>query len=153
LHSAVNRLREALGDSADNPRFIETLPRRGYRFIAPVTVVTPAQPAAPREAGARPETASANPASVAAPPVPVEVAPTAVPTTEPRAKPVGRAAIYGFALALVVAVIAVVAGLTLWRSRPAAGSGGKMTIAVLPFENLSGDPQQDYFSDGFTEEM
>src|SRR5690349_25100198 len=39
LHSAVNRLRDALGDSAENPRFIETLPRRGYRFIAPVTVV------------------------------------------------------------------------------------------------------------------
>ena len=39
LHSAVNRLREALGDSAENPRFIETLPRRGYRFIAPVTQV------------------------------------------------------------------------------------------------------------------
>src|SRR4051812_9460145 len=36
LNSAVNRLREALGDSADNPRFIETLPKKGYRFIAPV---------------------------------------------------------------------------------------------------------------------
>src|SRR5438874_10354976 len=37
LNTAVNKLREALGDSADSPRFIETLPRRGYRFIAPVT--------------------------------------------------------------------------------------------------------------------
>ena len=37
LNTAINRLREALGDSADSPRFIETLPRRGYRFIAPVT--------------------------------------------------------------------------------------------------------------------
>src|SRR5262245_52874074 len=36
LNTAINKLREALGDSADNPRFIETLPRRGYRFIAPV---------------------------------------------------------------------------------------------------------------------
>src|SRR5215472_16098151 len=36
VNTAINRLREALGDSADNPRFIETLPRRGYRFIAPV---------------------------------------------------------------------------------------------------------------------
>src|SRR5688572_11188436 len=45
LHSAVNRLRDALGDSADNPRFIETLPRKGYRFIAPVTVVTSDLPA------------------------------------------------------------------------------------------------------------
>ena len=39
LHSAVNRLRDALGDSAENPRFVETLPRRGYRLIAPVTLV------------------------------------------------------------------------------------------------------------------
>src|SRR5438046_9399677 len=39
LNTAINKLREALGDSADNPRFIETLPRRGYRFIAPVTGV------------------------------------------------------------------------------------------------------------------
>src|ERR1700746_1311916 len=36
LNTAINKLREALGDSADNPPFIETLPRRGYRFIAPV---------------------------------------------------------------------------------------------------------------------
>src|ERR1700746_444303 len=39
LNTAINKLREALGDSADNPRFIETVPRRGYRFIAPVTGV------------------------------------------------------------------------------------------------------------------
>src|SRR5215469_12270944 len=39
LNTAINKLREALGDSADNPRFIETLPRRGYRFIAPVSSV------------------------------------------------------------------------------------------------------------------
>src|SRR5829696_7097307 len=39
LNSAINRLREALGDSAENPRFVETLPKRGYRFIAPIEVV------------------------------------------------------------------------------------------------------------------
>lgn len=42
LGTAINKLREALGDSAENPRFIETLARRGYRFLAPVTVATPA---------------------------------------------------------------------------------------------------------------
>src|SRR5262245_38301189 len=46
LNSAMNRLREALGDSAENPRFIETLPKRGYRFIAPIEVVS--RPAANR---------------------------------------------------------------------------------------------------------
>jgi DNA-binding winged helix-turn-helix (wHTH) protein len=46
LNRAINRIREALGDSADNPRFVETLPRRGYRFIAPVHVGTGALAAA-----------------------------------------------------------------------------------------------------------
>src|SRR5437870_11978303 len=50
LNRAINKLREALGDEADNPRFIETLPRRGYRFLAPVdgrsqlAIVTPDRP-------------------------------------------------------------------------------------------------------------
>src|SRR5437899_12784192 len=44
LNTSINKLREALGDSADNPRFIETLPRRGYRFIAPVTSIDRKEP-------------------------------------------------------------------------------------------------------------
>jgi TolB-like protein/tetratricopeptide (TPR) repeat protein len=77
LNTAVNKLRELLGDSAQSSRFIETLPRIGYRFIAPV-------------------------------------------------------------------------------GNPAAGSSSlviKKTLAVLPFENLGGDPEQEYFADGLTEEM
>jgi DNA-binding winged helix-turn-helix (wHTH) protein len=76
LNTAINRLRQALGDTADNPRFIETLPRRGYRFIAPVsngrlsnaepvTQVPEAaineEPVAPSPPA--PDTALANPAS------------------------------------------------------------------------------------------
>src|SRR6201984_2462344 len=54
LNTAINKLREALGDSADNPRFIETLPRRGYRFIAPVTWVDGATRGTPAGVLARP---------------------------------------------------------------------------------------------------
>jgi cholera toxin transcriptional activator len=65
LNSAMNKLRDALNDGADNPRFIETIPRRGYRFIAPIEVLAPAPPASaasvatapnsiPDEASARP---------------------------------------------------------------------------------------------------
>src|ERR1700692_1082458 len=43
LNAAVKRLRRALNDSADNPRFVETLPRRGYRFLAPIQVVSPGE--------------------------------------------------------------------------------------------------------------
>jgi len=47
LNTAINRIREALGDSADNPRFIETLPRRGYRFIGDVDIQTTTQSSLP----------------------------------------------------------------------------------------------------------
>jgi TolB-like protein/Tfp pilus assembly protein PilF len=77
LNAAVAHLREALGDSAEKPRFIDTLPRRGYRFIAPLVETSPRLPA-----------------------------------------PLGR-----------------------------------VKLAVLPFDNLSGDAAEEYFSDGMTEEM
>src|ERR1700756_487353 len=57
LNTAINRIREVLGDSAENPRFVETLPRRGYRFIAPVDVGTglvPAQLGDPQRVPLRP---------------------------------------------------------------------------------------------------
>src|SRR5215470_10862512 len=56
VNTAINRLRDALGDSADNPRFIETLPRRGYRFIAPVESNAPAEQASAPVSPAVPET-------------------------------------------------------------------------------------------------
>ncbi|HEX3660738.1 MAG TPA: winged helix-turn-helix domain-containing protein [Acidobacteriaceae bacterium] len=62
LGTAINKLREALGDSAENPRFIETLARRGYRFLAPVTVVTEASPHGPA-AEAAPASGPAAPAA------------------------------------------------------------------------------------------
>ena len=161
LHSAVNRLREALGDSADNPRFIETLPRKGYRFIAPVTsvalesaipvvaepprVVAPVHEPRPTsdEAAARPE---GSPVSVAKRDDPAAVQMAAASRSN---SPQRRGWMIAAALAAITAL--AVAGTVVWRA--GGGPAGKMTIAVLPFENLSGDPQQDYFSDGVTEEM
>ena len=55
INAAINRLREALGDSADEPRYVETLPRRGYRFIAPVEVFASPQGAVPVVDPVRPE--------------------------------------------------------------------------------------------------
>lgn len=54
LNKAINKVRDALGDDADNPRFIETLPRRGYRFLAPVTVSAPAEIAAENRVATEP---------------------------------------------------------------------------------------------------
>jgi TolB-like protein/DNA-binding winged helix-turn-helix (wHTH) protein/Tfp pilus assembly protein PilF len=142
LNSAINRLREALGDSAENPRFIETLPKRGYRFIAPIEVPALNVPAA-------------APASVVpAPSPPLPVVPVYVEPTPPVRRQLSaqsRVVLLLAGGALVVAV--VVAALYLRIGRPATAASPRTTLAVLPFQNLSNDAEQEFFSDGFTEEM
>ncbi len=118
MNTAVNKLREALGDSAESPRFIETLPKRGYRFIAPVQLGGRAQ---------------------------------AVPAMAPAGRQ--RPAVIGVVAALVVVLgVAAYLGWKRWAHR-ATPPEGRIMLAVLPFENLSGDSEQEYFSDGMTEEM
>ena len=128
LNFCMKQIRAALGDEADNPRFIETVPRRGYRLIVPVErVVDPS------------------------PPVPVADVPAPAEQRPPHDR-LGRWVPYAIAGALLVIVAA--GGFALWRSaRQAAVSDTRAMIAVLPFDNLSGDPGQDYFSEGFTEEL
>jgi TolB-like protein/DNA-binding winged helix-turn-helix (wHTH) protein len=139
LNSAINRLREALGDSAENPRFIETLPKRGYRFIAPIEVPSVGRPSA----------APALP-PLAPPPSPSPLSePT--PSAPRRLSPPSRAILLLASGALAIAV--VVAALYLRVARPPAAPSSRMTLAVLPFQNLSNDTEQEFFSDGFTEEM
>ncbi len=124
LNSAVKRLRDALSDSADSPRFVETLPRRGYRFIAPLE----------------------------RPPVSLPAAPQAPP--RPALPPRSRLPSWSGAAA-VVAAVALVAGLIVtgtWpRLRGQLASTPIRSLAVLPFENLTGDAEQDYFVDGMTD--
>jgi TolB-like protein/DNA-binding winged helix-turn-helix (wHTH) protein/Tfp pilus assembly protein PilF len=133
LNIAINKLREALNDSPENPRFIETLPKRGYRFIAPVERQS-------TTAGTAPLTTAT---SGAAPTMPVA--------------PARHGLRWGWAAAAATAVLAVVLWV-VWQGRalpPAAGPAQeqRLMLAVLPFENLSGDPQQEYFIAGLTEEM
>jgi len=129
LHSAITRLREALGDSAESPRFIETLPRRGYRFIAPVQQIEE-----------RIETET-EPAKSAQP----EVA---------RVRKLAVIILSG--LLAGVALLAVVLGFDIggagrWLHRE---SNPKIhSLAVLPLQNLSADPAQDYFADGMTDTL
>src|SRR3989454_5213563 len=139
VNIAIAKLRSALGDSADNPRFIETLPKRGYRFIADVSVV---------DADARPKRS--------------EFAAGDLPATEPGDKLQGA----GLAVApkrrlwpalRVIVALALVLGLPilavwLFRSRGRAPTGIR-SLAVLPLDNLSGDASQNYFADGMTDEL
>jgi TolB-like protein/DNA-binding winged helix-turn-helix (wHTH) protein/Tfp pilus assembly protein PilF len=127
LHNAIARVREVLGDSVDTPRYIETLPRRGYRFIAPVTGVEIQPP--------RPTTQNGQSSE----------APVVVRPSGPRA---------GLAFTLL-AFLAI--GSLLWllrtASRRTAAAPRLRSIAVLPLDNLSGDASQDYFADGITDEL
>ena len=136
LNTAINRLREALGDSAENPRFIETLPRRGYRFIAPVQAES-----------SRPLTADGSSYES-----PSEVVQTAVPT---RARIHGRRVkVLVLGLAAVVLLLAVLS-MTGVRARLFGHPSAPHieSLAVLPLANLSGDPSQDFFADGMTEAL
>jgi TolB-like protein/DNA-binding winged helix-turn-helix (wHTH) protein/Flp pilus assembly protein TadD len=143
LNIAIGKLRGALGDSAENPRFIETLPKRGYRFIADVSVV---------DADVRPR----KPEPVVGDPAALE------PKTEPghMIQGAGLAIVpkYGlWATRRVIVALALVLGLTilslwLFRSRVPAPTGVR-SLAVLPLENLSGEVSQNYFADGMTDEL
>ncbi|HYL85081.1 MAG TPA: winged helix-turn-helix domain-containing protein [Candidatus Angelobacter sp.] len=132
LNSAIKKLRAALTDSPENPRYVETIPRVGYRFIAPVEEI----PLAGRQ-------------SVETAPAAADVVATASVLTSRRYQVVMLVGIF------VILVIAVSAGYSLWsrwRARPQPVAA-RLMLAVLPFENLTGDAGQEYFSDGLTEEM
>ena len=133
LNNAVKKLREALGDNAEKPRFIETLSKRGYRFIG--SVHNGATAAAAKEA-----TASATSAKTGTP--------------ETRRK--------GFAWVLVfvaTALVALMLVLVMNPTRVRDHSVGKnvapriQSVAVLPLQNLSSDPGQEFFSDGMTDAL
>jgi TolB-like protein/DNA-binding winged helix-turn-helix (wHTH) protein/Tfp pilus assembly protein PilF len=138
LGTAVNKLREVLGDSAASPRFIETSPRRGYRFIAPVTVGeredTPAVSQAP---SAVQKAATEDQVDISA----------AIAGAAPLRQPLPWKKISAVALVLLAA------GFAVWILFPSRPSVLIRSLAVLPLENLSGDPSQDYFSDGMTDEL
>ena len=110
LNAAVGKVREALGDSAENPRFVETLPRRGYRFIAPVEK------------------------HVSSPTVATDSGTSPLSSTEGQGLPVAKDEVN-----------------VAWTGRTSPPH--EKSIAVLPFENLSSESEQEYFCDGITEEL
>jgi TolB-like protein/DNA-binding winged helix-turn-helix (wHTH) protein/Tfp pilus assembly protein PilF len=147
LNAAVKRLRQALNDSADNPRFVETLPRRGYRFIAPTQIsgsgeVKPAprvSPVLPQDLPPADAPAETDPAQTDLPPIPT----TTVKRRWPR-----------FWMVAAATLILVMGGFWMWSRLPGPNPPAAIrSLAVLPLENLSGDPAQDYFSDGMTDEL
>jgi TolB-like protein/DNA-binding winged helix-turn-helix (wHTH) protein/Flp pilus assembly protein TadD len=138
VNVAVAKLRAALSDSADNPRYVETIPRRGYRFIAEVNV-------SQRVGRAEPKTDTPEAVEAGHPTKVVE-------PTLPRLPAILSLKV--IALSLVLASIAGYA-IVRWRRHPGSNIsavGPINSLAVLPLENLSGDAQ-DYFADGMTDEL
>jgi len=146
VNIAIAKLRSALGDSAENPRFIETLPKRGYRFIADVSVVdADARPKRPEPADGDLTATEArdkdgnNKDKLQSPGLAVAS----------KRRPWRRLRIIiAFALVLSLSMFAI----RLFRSRGHAPTEIR-SLAVLPLENLSADASQSYFADGMTDEL
>jgi TolB-like protein/DNA-binding winged helix-turn-helix (wHTH) protein len=126
MAASVNKIREALGDSAEHPRFVETLPRRGYRFIGQIRRDLPAVVALPRSQGV------------------------------PRLSTwLARSPRIVGGISITIVTLLVTLGWKMMRDGDVTLRSGShiRSLAVLPLANLSGQPDQDYFADGITEEL
>ena len=139
LHNSIARLREALGDSAGTPRYIETLPRRGYRFIGAVERVGSEEPA---PSGPTEQFKEAPVVAVRNSPPPMLSAVTLRTVV----------IVVGIIVAISVATAAVLVSVRIVSHR-AAVTPSVRSVAVLPLANFSGDPAQEYFVDGMTDEL
>jgi TolB-like protein/DNA-binding winged helix-turn-helix (wHTH) protein/Tfp pilus assembly protein PilF len=138
LNKAINKIRDALGDSAESPRFVETVTRRGYRFLADVKFS---------------ETSAVGGATL------VDTAAVAAETGGGRDSGGEDALPKYLPVPMVwkvsaILLLVVVAGLVIWKLHSRSGAAPIIrSLAVLPLESLSNDASQDYFADGMTDEL
>ena len=156
LNKAINKLRVSLGDSAENPRFVETLPRHGYRFIGIIDRVVEDKNGLE----------AASPPLLTSPPLggcTEAVHATQSPPTEPTSGRPGEptaqrrqrlrwVAVLASA-SILAALIGSDAGGLKYRLFGGPAAGRIRSIAVLPLETLSRDPDQEYFAEGMTEAL
>ena len=135
VNTAISKIRQALRDPADAPAFVETVPGKGYRFVATVDVVSPI----PAVSFSEPPAAEVAPGPATGQP-PVPAPSRSASTTATR-----RYVAIGVLAIAVTAGIVALAGIR-------GGSAATVTLAVLPFENLGSDPERAYLAAGLTDE-
>src|SRR5712664_1548875 len=153
LNTAVMRLREALNDSSENPRFIETLPRRGYRFVAPVEEKS-ATVNDSTQAQTAQVSASESALAINGPTLP-PLSPGHPVTPAKAGGRVSRPVLVSATLFLLgIVVTGGLAARYLPKPSVVTEPPDRITsLVVLPFENLSADKDQAYFADGMTDEL
>jgi TolB-like protein/DNA-binding winged helix-turn-helix (wHTH) protein/Flp pilus assembly protein TadD len=167
VHTAIRQVRRALRDSPDNPAFVETVPGKGYRFIAAVDVVRALPPVvAPLSGSSEPESepAGASTPGVGEAPVGIDGAGLGIPSEPARFSPVATptepavrapaASAAGMRLAVGVALAVLLLGAGIWTMLPPGTDSPAvpLTLAVLPFTQLSGNPAHDYVAAGLAED-
>ena len=137
LNQSITLLRKTLGDSRQESQYIATIPGVGYRFVADVK-----------------EVREEEPADVAVPSVESLRSTESLPGAGPAPGEMGRRPMFRYALLLLVPlVLAVVAYAVLTRKKSPPPSPAVASIMVLPLDNLSGDPNEEYFADGVTDAL
>jgi TolB-like protein/DNA-binding winged helix-turn-helix (wHTH) protein len=143
LNKAISKIREALGDSAENPRFIETVARRGYRFLADVTVVGAEQTEI--------TVVDAVPAKIAADDVAVPQLPDPPRLNDAGLPPRWKLRPFAWRIFGIVPVLAISLSTIFHPWTHAAPT--IRSIVVMPLENLSADASQEFFAEGMTDEL
>jgi TolB-like protein/DNA-binding winged helix-turn-helix (wHTH) protein/Tfp pilus assembly protein PilF len=144
LNKAINKIRDALADSAESPRFVETVPRRGYRFLAEVKIIEGPAAGSSEVAGQSVSEATSVPAGVTG---------DLPDRSEALAEVVRSSRVVRLAIPLLACVV-VIAALAIWKFHSASRTSPVIrSLAVLPLESLSSEASQDYFADGMTDEL
>lgn len=154
INTAIRKIRNALHDDPEQPRFLQTITGKGYRFIAPIATISPASGNGSPGSGGPTSTGIPRPGTRTVEPD-EEKANREVRLVK-SGKPASRSSMV--AMIALVSVLALMFASVLYfglRDKRSASStnANHVMLAVLPFENLSGTPNEDYFTDGLTEEI